>query len=59
MTALRAGSFAATAEPTNLETVILCNHGCQNLQDVLRHRVVVDSNESFWFRIDFEAFIET
>lgn len=59
MTALGAGPVpATTSKTTNVETLVLCDDLCQDFEDVFRHGGIVDANESFRFRVDFEAFVE-
>jgi hypothetical protein len=59
MAALRARSVTSTtSKTTNLETFVLCDHLSQDLENVFRNSVVVDANESFRFRVDFQPFVK-
>jgi hypothetical protein len=45
MAALRTRSIAtATAKTTNFQTLVLCNHCCQDLENIFRYSIVVDAD---------------
>lgn len=57
--AAAATAAATTAKRADLECLVLRHHHRQYLEDVFRHRVVVDANQGFWFGVDFQPLVET
>jgi hypothetical protein len=51
-------SRSAGAEGAYFQILVQRNHLREKLQNVLRHRIFVDADQSFRFRVELEAFVE-